>query len=62
MISDVLYSTQDSWFAKTIELLDLFEIIFLMLHDQMDATLIILNGEMATFIKKIKDELPEDKC
>jgi hypothetical protein len=56
MISDALYSTQDTWFAKTIELLDLFEVIFIMLHDQMDATLIILNGEIANFLKKIKEE------
>jgi hypothetical protein len=56
MISDALYSTQDSWFAKTIELLDLFEIIFLILHEQMDATLIILNGEISNFLKKIKEE------
>jgi hypothetical protein len=65
MISDVLYSTQNNWFAKTIELLDLFEVIFMMLHDQMDATLIILNGEIAAFLKKLKerppDELPEDE-
>jgi hypothetical protein len=56
MISDALYSTQNNWFAKTIELLDLFEVIFMMLHDQMDSTLIILNGEIANFIKKIKDD------
>jgi hypothetical protein len=55
MISDVLYSTQNNWFAKTIELLDLFEVIFMMLHDQMDATLIILNGEIAIFLKNIKE-------
>jgi hypothetical protein len=54
MISDVLYSTQNNWFAKTIELLDLFEVIFMMLHDQMDATLIILNGELASFVKKLQ--------
>jgi hypothetical protein len=56
MISDVLYSTQNNWFAKTIELLDLFEVIFMMLHDQMDATLIILNGEIANFLEKIKED------
>jgi hypothetical protein len=56
MISDALYSTQDNWFAKTIELLDLFEVIFIMLHDQMDATLIILNGEIASFLKKLKED------
>jgi hypothetical protein len=56
MISDALYSTQDNWFAKTIELLDLFEVIFIMLHDQMDATLIILNGEIANFIKRLKED------
>jgi hypothetical protein len=60
MISDVLYSTQNTWFAKTIELLDLFEVIFMMLHDQMDSTLIILNGELANFVKKIKEELPDE--
>jgi hypothetical protein len=56
MISDALYSTQNNWFAKTIELLDLFEVIFIMLHDQMDATLIILNGEIASFLKKLKED------
>jgi hypothetical protein len=60
MISDVIYSTQNTWFAKTIELLDLFEIIFIMLHDQMDATLIILNGELASFVNKIKEQLPDE--
>jgi hypothetical protein len=59
MISDVLYSTQNTWFAKTIELLDLFEVIFMMLHDQMDATLIILNGEIAHFLKKVKESPDE---
>jgi hypothetical protein len=55
MISDALYSTQNNWFAKTIELLDLFEIIFIILHDQMDSTLIILNGEISNFLKKLKE-------
>jgi hypothetical protein len=56
MISDVLYSTQNTWFAKTIELLDLFEVIFIMLQDQMDATLIILNGEVTQYLKSLKEE------
>jgi hypothetical protein len=56
MISDVLYSTQNNWFAKSIELLDLFEVIFIMLHDQMDSTLIILNGEITQFLNSIKNE------
>jgi hypothetical protein len=60
MISDVLYSAQENWFAKTIELLDLFEVIFIMLHDQMDSTLIILNGEIADFIKKLKSDMDEE--
>jgi hypothetical protein len=60
MISDVLYSTQNTWFAKTIELLDLFEVIFMMLHDQMDSTLIILNGELSNFVKKIKEQIPDE--
>jgi hypothetical protein len=58
MISDALYSTQSSWFAKTIELLDLFEIIFMILHDQMDATLIVLNGEIESFLKDIHKNKP----
>jgi hypothetical protein len=60
MISSVLYSTQNNWFAKSIELLDLFEVIFIMLHDQMDATLIILNGEITNFIKKLKEKSPNE--
>jgi hypothetical protein len=60
MISDVLYSTQNNWFARTIELLDLLEVIFMMLHDQMDATLIILNGEISNFLEKIKNSSSEE--
>jgi hypothetical protein len=56
MISDVLYSTQNTWFAKTIELLDLFEVIFIMLHDQMDSTLIILNGEISQYLKNMNED------
>jgi hypothetical protein len=55
MISDVLYSTQNNWFARTIELLDLLEVIFMMLHDQMDATLTILNGEITSFLKRLNE-------
>jgi hypothetical protein len=56
MISDVLYSTQNNWFARTIELLDLLEVIFMMLHDQMDATLTILNGEITNFLKRLNED------
>jgi hypothetical protein len=56
MISDVLYSAQSNWYTKTIELLDLFEVIFMILHDQMDATLIILNGEIEDFVEHLVNE------
>jgi hypothetical protein len=60
MISDVVYSTQNTWFAKTIELLDLFEVVFMMLHDQMDATLIILNGEIELFLRELSANKEKD--
>jgi hypothetical protein len=52
IISDILYSAQNTWFSKAIEMLDTFELIFIILSNEMDGTLMIINGELEAELKR----------
>lgn len=55
LLQDTIYSNDEnsSWFMKMIEILDMFEMIFKYIQCDVDATLVILNGEMERYVDNL---------
>ena len=50
----VVYSANNNnWFSNVKEILDIYDITFGMMLNDVDATLVILNGEMKKYVEEL---------
>lgn len=56
IISSILYTSDTTWYIKINEILDMLELVMIYIKDSIDATLIILNGQIETYLNDLIGE------
>lgn len=56
IISSILYTSNTTWYIKINEILDMLELVMIYIKDSIDATLIILNGQIENYLNDLIGE------
>lgn len=52
LFSSIIYTTNNSWVEKIIEILDIYELALDYIKNSVDSTLVIMNGQMKKYVEK----------
>lgn len=52
LFSSIIYTTNNSWVEKIIEILDIYELALDYIKNSVDSTLVIMNGQMKKYVDK----------
>lgn len=61
IIHSALYDDSNDWYTKATTILELFEVLLILIKTRVDATLVLLNGEMEKYVKSIFPECFKDE-
>ena len=56
VMSSIIYVTDVSWYNKIIEILDILELVLVYIKDSVDATLVVLNGQLEKYLEELNKE------
>ena len=56
VMSSIIYVTDVSWYNKVIEILDILELVLVYIKDSVDATLVVLNGQLEKYLEELNKE------
>lgn len=51
LFSSIIYTSNNSWYSKMIEILDVYELGLIYIKNSVDSTLVIMNGQMEKYVK-----------
>lgn len=57
VMSSIIYVTDVSWYNKVVEILDILELVLVYIKDSVDATLVVLNGQLEKYLEELNKEI-----
>lgn len=60
IISSILYTSDTAWYIKINEILDMLELVMIYIKNSIDATLIILNGQIESYLNNLIGDEKKD--
>lgn len=53
LFSSIIYTSNNTWYNKMIEILDVYELGLVYIKNSVDSTLVIMNGQMEKYVKNL---------